>query len=180
MSDEVKNFVVITIAYIMAFAMTSAIITPLQNYLLSSIPNTISILFLPHGVRVLAAHYFGWRSIFYLLPSSYFLYFLLTQAQGLDIHPVAPLLSILATYIGIKTISFIANITPSDLSLSTWKWLLLGGFLASLLNGLAHGLLQSKFSLTSQILGYAIGDVAGQFALMIGLIYYFRYFQTAD
>ena len=56
MSDEVKNFVVITIAYIMAFAMTSAIITPLQNYLLSSIPNTISILFLPHGVRVLAAH----------------------------------------------------------------------------------------------------------------------------
>ena len=68
MSDEVKNFVVITIAYIMAFAITSAIITPLQNYLLSSIPNTISILFLPHGVRVLATRYFGWRSIFYLLP----------------------------------------------------------------------------------------------------------------
>lgn len=180
MSDDIKNFIVITIAYIVAFALTSAIVTPLQNYLLTSIPNTISILFLPHGVRVLAAHYFGWRAILYLLPSAYFLYFLLTHAQGLDIHPAAPFFSIIATYLGVKLISLIAHVTPSDLSLSTWKWLLLGGVLASLLNGFAHGVLQSEFSLSSQMLGYAIGDVAGQFALMICLIFYFRYVQHTD
>ena len=66
-----------------------------------------------------------------------------------------------------------------DFNMSAWKWLLLAGFLGSIFNGLGHGLLQNEFSLSTQMLGYAIGDMSGQFALMIALIYYFRYIQKS-
>ena len=74
----------------------------------------------------------------------------------------------------------IPNIGFRHFSMSAWKWLLLAGFLGSRFNGLGIGLLHNQFSLTTQMLGYAIGDVSGQFAMMIALIYYFRYIQTDD
>ena len=44
-----------------------------------------SVLFFPHGVRVIAAYLFGWRSIIYLLPVS--LWYLDMDASGLAILP---------------------------------------------------------------------------------------------
>ena len=167
----------LSLAYLVSFSLTMAIISPLQSVLLSSVPTSISLLFLPHGVRMIAAHYFGWKSIIYLLPSSYMMYALMTQAQGDILPPLSPLVSLVSCYIGMKLVTTFANVTSKDMSISTWKWLLIAGFVSSIFNGMGIGLLQGHIGLTIQMLGYAIGDVSGQFALMIALIYYFRYIQ---
>ena len=64
------------------------------------------------------------------------------------------MVSIIASYIGVKLISLIPSIGFRDFNMSAWKWLLLAGFLGSIFNGLGHGLLQNEFSLSTQILGY--------------------------
>jgi hypothetical protein len=178
MKEHVQNFIIVTIAYLVAFAVTTAIIAPIQSMYLTAVPPAISLLFLPHGVRILAAYFFGWRSILYLIPSGYLTHFLWIETQHIDLDLTAPMVSVIAAYLGVKLISFIPNIGFRDFRMSAWKWLLLAGFLGSIFNGLGHGLLQKEFSLSSQMLGYAIGDVSGQFALMVCLIYYFRYTQT--
>lgn len=180
MSEDIKNFIAISIAYLVAFSITFTLITPLQNYLLVGIPNTISILFLPHGVRILAAHFYGWKSIPYLLPSAYFMYFIMTRVQGLHLDPITPTISIISAYMGVKLTMIFTRLSHSNFDFVSWKWILLAGFLGSIINGLGHGLAQSEFSLSSQILGYAIGDVAGQFTLMLCLIFYFRFIQKSE
>lgn len=179
MKEHIQNFIVVTIAYLVAFALTTAVIAPIQSIYLSAVPPAISLLFLPHGVRILAAYFFGWHSILYLIPSGYLTHFLWIETQGVDLDLTAPMVSIIASYIGVQSISLIPSIGFRDFNMSAWKWLLLAGFLGSIFNGLGHGLLQNEFSLSTQILGYAIGDVSGQFALMIALIYYFRYIQKS-
>ena len=178
MKEHFQNFIVLAIAYVVSFSLTMSIISPLQAILLPSVSNSISVLFLPHGVRMLAAHYFGWKSIVYLLPPSYLMYALMIQTHG-DILPfTAPLVSLIAAYLGMTLIVCLADISSRDLRISTWKWLLLGGFIGSIFNGLGIGLLLGNISLSTQMIGYAIGDVSGQFALMIALIYYFRFVQN--
>ena len=180
MKEHTQNFIVLSIAYLVSFSLTMAIISPLQSVLLSNVPASISLLFLPHGVRIIAAHYFGWKSMLYLLPSSYLMYALMIEAQGNILPLEAPLISLLSSYIGVKLVSLFAHVASRDMSASAWKWLLLAGLVGSIFNGLGIGLLQGHISLITQMLGYALGDVSGQFALMIALIYYFRYIQTDD
>lgn len=175
MKTHVQNFIVVSIAYLVSFSLTTSIIAPLQSIYLTSIPPAISLLFLPHGVRILATYYFGWKAIIYLIPSGYLTHFLWIKTQGVDLDLMTPMVSIIAAYAGVKLISLLPFLGLNDFSMSAWKWLLLAGFLGSIFNGLGHGLLQSEFNLTVQMLGYAIGDVSGQFVLMVCLIYYFRY-----
>lgn len=58
----------ISALYIWAYFLMASVVMPLQQALF---PTTVmSILFLPHGVRVLAAWLYGWRSVLYLLPGA--------------------------------------------------------------------------------------------------------------
>ena len=180
MNENVQEFTIVTIAYLVAFALTTAIIAPIQSAYLTAVPPAISLLFLPHGVRVLAAYFFGWKSIIYLIPAHFLTHYLWTIGQDVKLDIKAPLISVLAAYLGVKLIAIIPNIGFHDFGASAWKWLLLAGFAGSIFNGLGIGLLHNEFSLTTQMLGYSIGDVSGQFALMICLIFYFRYIQTDD
>lgn len=180
MKEHFQIFVILSLGYLVSFSLTMAIISPLQSILLSSVPLSISLLFLPHGVRMIAAHFFGWKSILYLLPSSYLMYALMTEAQGKILPLAAPTISLIAANLGMQIVSVVANVTSKDITVSAWKWLLLAGFISSIFNGVGIGLLQGDISLSTQVLGYAIGDVSGQFALMICLIYYFKHVRTDD
>ena len=44
---------------------------PLQKIFAPHLPIVFSVVFLPHGIRVLAVYFLGWRGLIYLLPSSY-------------------------------------------------------------------------------------------------------------
>ncbi len=62
--------VVISGSYILAFFATFMFVMPFQNIVFPTFGNYASLLFLPHGVRVVSAWLYGWRSIALLAPGA--------------------------------------------------------------------------------------------------------------
>jgi len=60
--------VLVSVLYVWTYFVTAYLVAPLQSALMPSV--VMSILFLPHGIRVLAAWLYGWRSVAYLLPGA--------------------------------------------------------------------------------------------------------------
>jgi hypothetical protein len=69
-------------AYFLAFATTFAVVMPVQDAVLPAFGNYASLLFLPHGVRVIAAWMYGWRSLLFLAPGA-----VLTHSYLVSIRP---------------------------------------------------------------------------------------------
>lgn len=67
---HLKVGAVVSVLYVWAYYMTVSVVTPVQAALIPSA--VMSLLFLPHGVRVLSAWIYGWRSVPYLLPGAVF------------------------------------------------------------------------------------------------------------
>lgn len=57
----------ITAAYIVAMLFVNAVVVPLQNLLIPGVTSFAALLFPAHGIRVLSAWLFGWKSIPYLV-----------------------------------------------------------------------------------------------------------------
>ena len=60
MKDAFLALLIVSIAYIVTFSLTFGFVFPLQQLLLSGISTQVSLLFLPHGVRVLTLYFYGW------------------------------------------------------------------------------------------------------------------------
>ena len=168
---------IVTIAYSSLFLFTFAVLMPLQDVFFYWLPMSISLLFLPHGVRILTAYFFGWKSILYLLPGHVitwaYLKFVLESEQ--DVY--STLISISASFLAICLV-FRSWSCHSDSQLrSHWKLIVAAGALASLGNGLGHAFLYGDLIDTAFMLltiGYLIGDVSGLFFLMLALIFVSR------
>lgn len=55
-------------SYLAAFLLTFGVMMTLEERISPAWANFTSLIFLPHGVRVLAAWLYGWRSLLYLAP----------------------------------------------------------------------------------------------------------------
>jgi hypothetical protein len=72
--------VVLSVLYAVAFELVFVVSDAIQRFAYLDFGYG-SILFFPHGIRVLAAYLFGWRSVAYLLPVS--LWYMDMDASGL-------------------------------------------------------------------------------------------------
>ena len=97
-------FIIISVAYIASYTLVAGFIAPLQGLILPTFTTSISLLFLPHGIRVLAAYYYGWKALPLLLPSMYLMWFITVYASNIPLHPLSPLLSGIACIIAVKFI----------------------------------------------------------------------------
>jgi len=70
LSEWIAPSLIISVAYALAFATTFAVVMPVQNSVLPAFGNYASLLFLPHGVRVIGAWMYGWRSLLFLAPGA--------------------------------------------------------------------------------------------------------------
>lgn len=59
---------IISLLYVWSYFVTMSLVAPIQKAFFPGL--VMSLLFLPHGVRVLSAWLYGWRSALYLLPSA--------------------------------------------------------------------------------------------------------------
>jgi hypothetical protein len=59
---------ILSALYVWSYYLTEALVAPLQAKLHPEL--VMSLLFFPHGVRVLAAWLYGWRSVAFLLPGA--------------------------------------------------------------------------------------------------------------
>jgi hypothetical protein len=173
MNDHLNDFLIVSLAFIIASSVTLGFVLPLQTLLLSGSQLEIGLLFLPHGVRILAFHFLGWRAILHMLPASY-LFMILTNGFGANLDLLSPLVSMLACYIGYKVGVMIFTKRPQDLSFRMWKFLVVVGSISSLFNGIALSWLQHSGTEIIATLGYLIGDVSGLIACFLMLMYAFR------
>jgi hypothetical protein len=63
-------FATVTGGYLLAYFVTHFAVTPVQSQFFPEITQHASLLFLPHGVRVLTAWLYGWKSLLLLSPVS--------------------------------------------------------------------------------------------------------------
>ncbi|WP_040820503.1 hypothetical protein [Thalassobium sp. R2A62] len=172
--DAFHNFVLVNILYVVSCALTLGFVFPLQSMLLGSSLLDIGLLYLPHGVRVLAFYFFGWQAIFYLLPASY-LFLALSNSAGTDLDIMTPVVSMIACYLGYKAATFIPLFRNRALSPGLWKFLIFSGASSSLANGIALSFLQHQGAELLSVIGYMIGDVFGLCACFVILMYLFRF-----
>lgn len=83
--DWCVPMLVISGSYILAFFATFTFVMPIQNSLFPAFGNYASLLFLPHGVRVVSAWLYGWRSIALLAPGAVFTHSYLYGSDGFSI-----------------------------------------------------------------------------------------------
>lgn len=173
-----KHFVAIalvSIAHVISLLYTKEVIKPFQDDYFPEIAAFAALFFIPHGVRVLAAWYYGWRSVIYLFLANCFSSVLLYGDEPWSWH-------LFSIYIAVSSVAFITfeafrlagwnlyaekGVHPSK----CWKQLFLVGMVSSILNSLALNMVYAKEILPENSIGtmfsYMIGDSTGTLALAL-------------
>lgn len=174
MGFSVSALLVVSGAYICAFALTAGLITPLQQATLPGVSHFVSLMFLPHGVRVLAFFFFGWRGLVYLLPGSLAMWALSATSDHLDeLHVAGTAISLLSCYIGVVlTTHFLSS--ASSGRLFSWPQIMVAGTIGSVANAAGLSALHHSTPSMTLFLAYIMGDVLGLFVLLFALMFVFR------
>jgi hypothetical protein len=169
-----RDTAAVSLAYISAFCVTFEVLMPVQNALFPDFSSRASLLFLPHGVRVLSAWLLGWRSVIALLPGV-FAVFWWVAGEGVF---TPSRLAAMAVAVTVPALAFhIARrlhfpVTPRSRLTPCWPCIMGMGVVisvaGSLLTNLAFG------SPMQDYIAYLIGDIFGLFFLMALLMYLFR------
>lgn len=183
-----QSYLVVILAYVLCHGLTALLITPLQNQLLPDVTLFASLLYLPHGVRVLSAWLLGWRAF---LPLG-----LGAAASQVLFSPVEP--GSVTDPVMIASIAIGASSALLAFELSRlvgrplyagrerrvdWRALLLVGAVASVLNSVGQVVVFSGRILPDHMLfivaTYAVGDLLGLVVTTLGLMMIFRWMRIA-
>ena len=167
------EFVLVTVGYILAYTLTLGFVYPLQKIIFPENALLASLLFLPHGIRVIAFHYLAWKAILHMLPASY-LFLVLSNNSGAELDVLSPIVSMVACYIGFLGATVLIKKEAIGNTISTWKYFVLAGATSSVVNGLALSWLQFADAPLSALIGYVVGDTLGLLVCLVVLMYAFR------
>lgn len=166
-----------SLAYIGASFLTFWVLMPMQNVFFPEYPSRASLLFLPHGVRVLAAWLLGWRAILAMLPGVFLVF---ATLGGSDVFLTSRLLAILIAVTTAPAIFYLLkwlgwDLFPAADRAPCWACIMGVGVITSIL---VSGLTNLAFgSATAEYFAFLIGDLSGLLFLMFGLFFAFRYFE---
>ena len=164
-----------SLAYVVASLLTFEVLTPLQNVFFPEYPSRVSLLFLPHGVRVLAAWLLGWRAVFALLPGVFLVFALL---GGSDVFLPSRLMAIVIAVTTVPAVFYMCKWAGRDLfprpdRKPCWSCVMGVGIITSFL---VSGLTNIAFdSARAEYVAFLIGDISGLFFLMLALYFAFRF-----
>ena len=170
-------FTAIFVAYVALWSIQYFLIFPLEAQALGQTAALVSMIYLPHAVRVLAAWMIGPKSIFALLPASFVTYLALydgTESPGL-LDFAAPVIGALCAPVALELMRIVKiNVYPQEVGIISWRTLVFAGFLSSILNSFFQTLaLEGKFPIeaTFDILTrFVVGDVAGLVVVLFLLV----------
>ena len=170
-------FTAIFVAYVALWSIQYFLIFPLEAQALGQTAALVSMIYLPHSVRVLAAWMIGPKSIFALLPASFVTYLALydgTGTPGLSDF-AAPVIGALCAPVTLELMRIVKiNVYPQEVGIISWRTLVFAGFLSSILNSFFQTLaLEGKFPIeaTFDILTrFVFGDVAGLVVVLFLLV----------
>lgn len=130
---HLKTTAVVSAIYVWSYFVTMAVVTPIQGLFLPSV--VMSLLFLPHGVRVLSAWLYGWRSVIYLLPGALgcHLHFLGPQALEPKMA-MAMFASLVSSPLAFGVVRYAFGATAVKVGRARLQTVVLTGLLASFFN----------------------------------------------
>lgn len=169
-------FAIISIAYSISFFTTSELVSPVQAV---AFPQTIvagSLLFLPHGVRVLAAWWLGWRSVAVLLPISLAFHYYISGPAGF-IFPfiVVPVIGSFCAALGFWLIGlFMGDANAAQRMSLSWRWIMGAGLVSSLINVTGTAVVTAGQSMSGAFT-QVFGDISGLFFMLLILMTFFRW-----
>ena len=164
------TFVVVSVGYISAYTITSGLVMPLQKILAPQLPIVFSVLFLPHGIRVLAVYFLGWRGLLYLLPSSYLMWATSVYGNSIDLAILSPVASLVVVYVAVRMVKTYHGSRNTAVFDFSWKECLVIAAIASVLNGITLSMLYDSEINWILMIGYSSGDMAGQIVLLLLIV----------
>ncbi|MEL0438480.1 hypothetical protein [Phycobacter sp. K97] len=173
-----KNLAVETTAvslfYLVASFITFAVVMPVQQSLFPGLENKASLLFLPHGVKVLSAWLLGWRSSLALFPGVLAVFAYFAGWGVFEPHRMAAVLSAVLVPAAVFHVSKKLgwDLSPKAGRRPRWAIIMIVGLLisvvSSVLSNLAYGNAPKNY------VAYLIGDFFGLFFLCLILMFLFR------
>lgn len=178
------NFLIVVAAYIFSHAITALVVTPVQSFFLPEYTVFASLIYLPHGIRVLATWAFGWRAIPALVCGVCMSAWLFSPTEDLAFLEPALLMGILiGAFSAFLAFELVRGVGYDHYFGSSkkpnWKVLIMIGAISSIINSVGQTLVYSgliglgKASGTLAI--YAAGDLVGLVVCMTVLMFYFRW-----
>ena len=180
----VRNSLIVVAVYVLFHGVTAFLVAPVQKLFVSHITVFASLMYLPHGVRVLTTWLLGWKAIAPLFAGSFCAHFLFTSASDRAItDPVlfqSLFVGAFSAYAGFLILrAFGRNIYADESRTLSWKWLLIVGAIASVFNSIGqsivfYGLIYPEEALAALAI-FAVGDLVGLVTTMIALLLIFRW-----
>lgn len=183
------SFAVIVTAYVLCHGMTVFLVTPVQGRFLTEITTFASLIYLPHGIRVLATWLVGPKAFLPLLAGG--VLSAIVFAPEVAPHAFHPAV-ISSIVVGAASAPLAFGATrliagsrfPGTGDRMNWKLLILAGMVASIINSVGQRLVLGARFPSGDAFGvmavYALGDLVGLVVTMIVLMMIFRWIRTAE
>lgn len=135
---------------------------------------TASLLFLPHGVRVLTAWLYGYKSVLLLAPASFFTHALRLDGEdlafGFYLGPFFGVVCAAVTFDVCARLGFDVRLRHDYRA--NWRTVFVIGALSSVINSVGTNIAFGNDLKT--MIAYWVGDVGGLFASLVILMFLFR------
>jgi hypothetical protein len=183
---RLNDFLIIALAYVVGYLLVDYIVAPVQYLYLSRDFTVGSLLFIPHGIRVLAVWLCGSRAILPLIIAELFCTVMLWQPDvALSTSLGSSMVGGLCVYLTFEVFRLAGiEMRPDgkDSALTNWRSLILLASIASVFNSVGKQIFFGGLAPLADeilILGiFWIGDTLGTFACLLLLIGIRRRFQS--
>lgn len=178
------SLVIIILAYVLCHGLTAMVVTPVQSLVLPEITVFASLVYLPHGVRVLATWAYGWKAVPALAVGVSISAWLFRPSDDLSfLEPVliqGILVGSASAFIAFEIVRLAGfNFYFGGSEKLQWKGMIAVGALSSVINSLGQTLVYSGLIDLEKIIGvwaiYAAGDLIGLVVCMFALLFIFRW-----
>ena len=176
----------IFLAYLGLASVQQLVIMPIETMLVERNVALVSLLYLPHAVRVLGAWMYGPKSILALIPAAICEDFFARSGTGplTQADIIIPMVGALCAPVAFELMRVVRiDIYPKSTGVISWRSLVFAGLLSSIINSFFSTLfLEGRFPIedTFDVLTrFIIGDVIGLVIVLfvsVGLLKMFRKF----
>jgi hypothetical protein len=173
-----------TLAYLATFVVWRYLILPVELSLTSENAIFASFLFLPHAVRVLSAWLLGPKSLIAMIPAGVAVSLIggASPPQGYELL-LEVMVATFAASSAVMAFEFMRickiDAYPKDEGIVSWRTVLFGGVLASIINSLGSTWLKSGYFDAALVLEvitrFVLGDVIGLIVGMLTIMFVARY-----
>ena len=171
-------FVLIFLTYLGLATVQYLVIMPIETMMVERNAALVSLLYLPHAVRVLGAWMVGPKSILALIPASICGYFFIVRPDTGTFTPadfIIPIIGALCAPVAFELMRFVRiDVYPKSTGVISWRTLVFAGLLSSIVNSFFSTLfLEGQFPIedTFDVLTrFVIGDVMGLVIILLLLV----------